>query len=165
MRGISSRTVLAAVGALLLLQISLRPVFRHFFTSTESLVANLESSDRDTVLSGYYYLTERVNPIAVDKAIAHLASDDDYIWLNAAHYLGACKHESSVPYLIKALRHTAWRVDEDTVAYLKAITRQDLPNNFGTWKRWWDSAGRDAQIDWESKLGHAPRTTKAEPPR
>ena len=144
---------------------SSRPVYRYFFPeggSTKSLVAKLNSSNSETVGSGYYYLTERVNPVAIDKAKEHLSSEDDYIWLNAALYLGACGSESSVPFLIKALRHTAWRSDENTVAYLQAITGQDFEADFGAWKSWWDASGREVHIDWTSKLGHNPRTTDAE---
>jgi len=82
--------------------------------SGRSLVRNLESNDQDLVRESLYLLTRRKDPVGVPQALKLLKSDDDYIWLNAALYTGACGQQEAVPYLIKALRHTAWRADPKT---------------------------------------------------
>jgi hypothetical protein len=122
----------------------------------------LDSSDPDTVMRGFYYLTKRANPIAVPRAIELLSHGDDYIWLNAALYLGACSRQEAVPYLIKALRHTAWRSDSETAKYLRTITGADFGTDFSRWQQWWLASHPDSSLDWESHLGHRPRiaTTK-----
>ena len=128
--------------------------------STIELVRKLDSSNRDTVLTGFHYLTERADPVAIPRALELLRSADEYIWLNAAEYLGACKHQDAVPYLIKALRHTAWRADADTAQYLRTITGADFGTDFSEWRQWWLANHPDFSFDWESDLGYAPRLTK-----
>lgn len=125
-----------------------------------SYARSLYSSDRDTVMSGFYHLTKRANPIAVPRAIELLTHDDDYIWLNAALYLGACKRQEAVPYLIKALRHSAWRSDLATAEYLHNITGADFCTDFARWQQWWLAGHPESQFDWDSHLGSMPRLSK-----
>lgn len=119
--------------------------------------ALLNSTDRDTVMSGYYHLTQQRSPIAHEIAIHHLSSSDDYLWLNAAQYLGSIGEPASTPYLIKAIRHTAWRSVGDRLSYLREITGQPLDDSFDSWRAWWMTEHPDCDLDWDSLLGHAPR--------
>jgi hypothetical protein len=119
--------------------------------------ANLDSSNPDLVRESLAHLTDRADPIAVPRAIELLQSADDYIWLNAAQYLGECQRQEAMPYLIKALRHTAWRSDEATVRRLRALTGQDFGASFERWQAWWTEHHAGQTIDWNSFLGHAPR--------
>ena len=107
-------------------------------------------------------LTKRRSPVAVPRAIELLNSNDDYIWLNAAIYLGACNRQEAVPYLIKALRHTAWRSDAETALYLRTITGADFDTDFGRWQQWWLASHPDFTFDWDSHLGYSPRITKTQ---
>ncbi|MDC0088202.1 hypothetical protein OAI07_01525 [Akkermansiaceae bacterium] len=125
--------------------------------STEELLKKINSSHRDTVLSGYYYLTERRDPSGREKAVIDLSSDEDYIWLNAALYLGSLGDEVAVPYLIKALRHTAWRSDEQTLSYLRKITQTNAGSDYADWKAWWDNQNSGIELSWDTWLGHNPR--------
>jgi hypothetical protein len=123
----------------------------------------LESGDRDTVLSGFYHLSKRRDAIAVERAIPMLQSTDDYIWLNAAQYLGACEREEAVPYLIKSLRHTAWRSLNERVTWLESITGQTFGRDFAAWKTWWIESHPKTPIAWDTGLGFNPNwevTTK-----
>jgi hypothetical protein len=119
--------------------------------------ANLTSSNPDLVRESLAHLTARADSVGVPRAIELLQSPDDYIWLNAAHYLGACQRQEAVPYLIKALRHTAWRSDERTVRHLRALTGQDFGSSFEQWRAWWTEHHSGQVLDWDSSLGHAPR--------
>src|SRR5687768_2603344 len=98
--------------------------------SAVELTTKLDSPDPATVVQGFHRLTRKADPVAVPRALELLESPDESIWLNAAHYLGACKRSESVPYLIKALRHTSRRSDETTATYLKAVTGQDFGSDF-----------------------------------
>jgi hypothetical protein len=108
----------------------LRKYDRVGWKSTAFYVSELDSPHTNTVLNGLYFLKIRKDPIAIPRAIELLSSADDYIWLNAASYLGACEHQAAIPYLIKALRHTAWRADEKTVSYLQHLTKQKIGADF-----------------------------------
>ena len=121
--------------------------------------ANLSSRNPDLVRESLAHLADRADPVAVPRAIELLQSPDDYIWLNAAQYLGACQRQEAVPYLIKALRHTAWRSDERTVRQLRALTGQNFGGSFEQWQAWWTERHADRVFDWASSLGHAPRLT------
>lgn len=121
---------------------------------------NLNSSDTDLVRESLGFLAGRKNPVGVSRAIELLNHSDDYIWLNAAHYVGACNRQEAVPYLIKALRHTAWRSDAETAQYLRALTGADFGTDFARWQQWWLASHPDSSLDWESHLGYAPRIAK-----
>jgi hypothetical protein len=119
---------------------------------------NLESNDTDLVRESLAFLTHRADPVAVPKALRLLRSSNDYIWPNAAEYLGACNRQEAVPYLIKALRHTAWQSDEETVRYLRALTGQPYGASFEQWQAWWTAKHPGESFDWTSSLGAKPRT-------
>jgi len=95
-----------------------------------SYARNLDSQDPDLVRESLAHLTDRKDPIALTRGVELLQSTDDYIWLNAAHYTGVCGRQEAVPYLIKALRHTAWRADNETAQYLRSLTAQDFGTDF-----------------------------------
>jgi hypothetical protein len=80
--------------------------------------------------------------------------------MNAASYLGSRGHKEAIPYLIKALRHTAWRSDDERVELLRQLTGETFGNSFEDWSNWYRAQPNPIQIDWESSLGHAPRLPK-----
>lgn len=118
---------------------------------------NLKSDDPDLVRESLGFLNSRKDPAGVPNALPLLQSRDDYVWLNAALYTGACGRQEAVPYLIKALRHTAFRADPETVATLTALTGQHFGNDFAKWQAWWIGQHPGQSFDWTSHLGFAPR--------
>ncbi len=120
-------------------------------------VMHPESND---AYSAYDILGERRSEAAHDIALQQLSSTDDYLWMNAAHYLGCIGDPASIPYLIKALRHTAWRADEERRQLLIKLTGKDFGTDFTKWQQWWLSQHPDFQMDWESYLGFQPRLQK-----
>jgi len=125
--------------------------------SSPSVAENVMKGSGDIVYDSLGILADRRDPIVVDRAIDLLNSDDDYMWLNAAQYLGACGRQEAVPYLIKALRHTAWRSDAKRVQLLRELTNEDFGTDFSRWQSWWVMRHPDNGMDWASNLGHAPR--------
>ena len=158
-------TFLAVALAVVFVLIAQRTVFgicmlEHsapYLLPAAQLARNLESTDTDLIRESLALLCERRNPIAADKAVQLLASPDDYIWLNAALYLGAVGRAEAVPFLIKALRHTAWRSQEDFVSALQRLTSQSFPADFHAWSQWWVAAHPGAAFDFDSHLGPNPR--------
>ena len=126
------------------------------FISPESWMQNLDLPDYRRY-DAYQALGRSKSPIAVDRAIRDLRSDDDYLWLNAAIYLGHLNRVEAVPYLIKALRHTASYSDDERVALLQRITGESYGANFEQWQGWWLKTHSDTNIDWSSHLGFQPR--------
>ena len=124
-----------------------------FLLPSSQLARNLESENADVVRESLAILTDRRDPVAVDRAIQLLQSSDDYVWLNAAHYLGAMGRAEAVPYLIKAFRHTASRSDGERLADLQRITGQSFPAQFRVWSNWWAEAHPNATFDFDSHLG------------
>jgi hypothetical protein len=124
---------------------------------------NLDLQDNDLVRNTFWVLTRRRTLAAVPRATGLLQSTDDYVWLNAAEYLGACGQREAVPYLIKALRHTASHSDAENVGYLRNMTGQDFGTDFARWQQWWLAEHRDSTMDWTAHLGRAPRVPP--PPR
>jgi hypothetical protein len=122
-----------------------------------SYAHNLDSDDPDLVRESLAHLRDRKDPIAIKRAVELLQSTDDYIWLNAAEYVGVCGRQEAVPYLIKALRHTAWRADNETAQTLLALTGQPFGTNFSQWHEWWLGQHPNSEIDWTSHLGFSPR--------
>jgi hypothetical protein len=120
-------------------------------------VRNLKSNDPDLVRESLSFLDSRKDPAGVANALPLLRSEDDYVWLNAALYTGACGRREAVPYLIKALRHAASRADPETIATLRALTGQKFGNDFSKWQAWWMSRHPGESFDWTSHLGFAPR--------
>ena len=124
-----------------------------FFPSSRALARNVDIGSGDIVYDSLEILTQRKDPIAAYRAIEKLQSNDDFEWLNAAIYLGACRRQAAVPYLIKALRHTAFRYYDQEAGYLKALTAQNYGTDFEKWKSWWEKTHPDSQMDWNSNLG------------
>jgi hypothetical protein len=124
-----------------------------FYPSSRALTRNVENGSGDIVYHSLEILTQRKDPMAVYFEIEVLRSKDDYDWLNAAIYLGACGREEAVPYLIKALRDTAIRSYEQEAGYLSALTSQNYGTDFEKWKSWWEKTHPDSQMDWNSNLG------------
>jgi len=110
--------------------------------------------------SGYGILADRKSDIAITEGLRDLSSDDPYIWMNAASYLGSRGRSESIPYLIKALRHSAWRSDDDRVEQLRRLTGQSFGENYSEWHLWYEAQPDQIVIDWESSLGHSPRLPK-----
>jgi hypothetical protein len=127
--------------------------FFPFFPSSRALARNAENGSGDIVYDSLRILTQRKDPILVYRAIEMLQSNDDYKWLDAAIYLGACGRQEAVPYLIKALRHKALRSYDQEAGYLTALTSQDNGTDFEKWKSWWEKTHPDSQMDWDSNLG------------
>jgi hypothetical protein len=123
--------------------------------SYKRAVMHPESND---AYSAYGKLAERRSKVAYQIALRHLSSTDDYLWMNAARYLGAIGEPASVLYLIKALRHTASHGDEQRSESLYRLTGEDFGTDFVKWHQWWVSKHPDFQIDWASDLGPSPRT-------
>jgi HEAT repeat protein len=128
-----------------------------FLLPSSQLARNLDSTNTDVVRESLGILAERRDPIAANRAVALLKSPDDYIWLNAADYLGGLGRVEAVPYLIKGLRHTAWRSDAERIADLRDITGQSLGSNFVAWSNWWAQAHPGTDFDFDSALGPIPR--------
>jgi hypothetical protein len=128
--------------------------FTPSFIPSSSYVRDLDSGD---VINSLLVLEERKDPIAIPKAIELLKRPDDYVWLSAALYLGACNRQEAVPYLIKSLRHADWRSDERAARYLKTITGTDFGTDFPKWQKWWLAKNPVTTFDWKSGLGFAPR--------
>ncbi len=121
------------------------------------LARNLESTDTNVVRESLGVLRDYKNPIGADRAVRLLASPDDYVWLNAVLYLGAVGRAEAVPYLIKSLRHTAWRAEADNLSALQRITSQSFGTDFQAWRGWWVAAHPGTAFDFDSKLGPNPR--------
>lgn len=126
--------------------------------STSTLRNNLQSANMDLVRETLSILAGHKDPGALDLAIPLLECSDDYVWLSAALYAGACGRTEAVPYLIKGLRHTALRADPDAVACLQRITGKSYGSDFAAWQQWWLQEHPGSTFDWESHLGSSPRT-------
>jgi len=128
----------------------------------ESLVEDLQSKDFNRICKGLGELARRRDPIARKEALRFLKSENPYLWLNAALYLGAINDETSVPYLIKGLRHQASRSWPDAAAALRAITGQPWDVDFEQWRQWWIKENPDSTFDFDSYMGrwHRPRPDK-----
>jgi hypothetical protein len=124
-----------------------------FYPSSRALTRNVENGTGEIVYDSLDILTQRKDPMAVYFEIDMLQSDNDYEWLKAAIYLGACGRQEAVPYLIKALRHTALRSHDQEAEYLTALTSQNYGTDFEKWKSWWQKTHPDSQVDWDSHLG------------
>ena len=89
--------------------------------------------------SAYGVLQERKSRAAITEATRDLQSSDPYVWFNAALYLGDLGVPSAVPYLIKGLRHPAYRSHSEVAALLQTLTGQSFGTDFQAWKTWWES--------------------------
>tara|TARA_B110000003_G_scaffold217748_1_gene217304 strand:- start:114 stop:635 length:522 start_codon:yes stop_codon:yes gene_type:complete len=125
--------------------------------STSSWVRSLESDPTAHGYSVYNFLEERGTDAAVDLALTHIKSDDPYLWLNAATYLGSRSRNESIPYLIKAIRHTAWRSADERIEMLRKLSRESIDSDFEAWKMWYLSTSPSIIPDWDTSLGHSPK--------
>jgi len=105
--------------------------------SGEELAKDLYSSNGDTVRSALYRLENRKDPAGRNAACKLLESDDDYIWFNAGLYLASIGDEKSIPYLIKGLKHPAWRSHAQVASYLQQLTGQKHARDQKKWIAWW----------------------------
>jgi len=169
--------IIILVVAILCLLGALVPVVLHFYgaqlgivgltadimwpgiVSPESYKRAVMHPERDDAYSAYDILGQRHSEVAHQIALQQLNSSDPYLWLNAAEYLGEIGDAKSVPWLIKALRHTAWRGDDKTKASLVMLTGTDC-RNFNGWQDWWLSSHPNSHFDWDSYLGFRPRASK-----
>lgn len=105
--------------------------------SSSELVTVLGSDDRDTVITALSILKRRHDPAGRKKALRLLESDNSYVWLNAALYLAELGDKRAVPYLIRGLKHPAWRSRDKVTQYLKALTGQSHGSSHEKWTSWW----------------------------
>ena len=110
--------------------------------------------------SGYGILQDRKSDVAIQEGLRDIESEDGYVWMNAASYLGSRGRKEAIPYLIKALRHTAWRSDDERVELLRQLSGETFGNSFEDWFNWYVAQPNQVQLDWESSLGHSPRLPK-----
>lgn len=111
---------------------------------SETLVANLDSSDRDLVMTSLGILSDRADPSGRDKAIVLLESSDNYIWLNAALYLGTIGDVAAIPYLIKALKHRASGAHDKAASLLSTLAGQAFGKDQEKWIAWWKTEHPDS---------------------
>ncbi|MDF1814665.1 MAG: hypothetical protein P1V20_20835 [Verrucomicrobiales bacterium] len=111
--------------------------------------------------SAYGILQKRGSDVAIKEGLRDLLSDDAYVWMNAASYIGSRGHSEAVPYLIKALRHTASRSDGERIDLLQKLTGQSFGNDFERWRSWYNDQPGALELNWDSSLGHSPRPPKA----
>ncbi len=109
----------------------------------------------------YEILQKRNSDVAIEEGLRDLTSEDAYVWVNAAAYVGSRGHSEAIPFLIKALRHTAWRSDDERVDLLQQLTKQSFGSDFEQWRKWYESQSDAIELDWESSLGHSPRVSKS----
>jgi len=50
--------------------------------------------------SAYGILQDRKSAVVIEEGLDDLSSDDAYVWMNAAHYLGSQGRSEAIPYLI-----------------------------------------------------------------
>ena len=117
------------------------------------LALNLSSTDNDVVRESLAVLADRKDPVGIQGALPLLKSKDPYVWFNASLYLGAVKRTESVPYLIKALRHNAYRSYGDCASDLTSITGMTFGTDFKKWHEWWMATNPSSGFDFDSSLG------------
>jgi hypothetical protein len=117
--------------------------------SSSTLVANLSSPDRNLVMTSLDLLGQRKDPAGQQQARTLLLSKDDYIWFNAALYLGAINDSQAIPYLIKGLKHPASRAYPDVVRELQAITGQNFGMDQAKWIAWWQQQNPTASFSFK----------------
>jgi hypothetical protein len=104
---------------------------------SDSIVRNLEADTGSLVSGSLDVLAERKYAGAQTRGRELLRSRDEYVWFSAALYLGKLGDSAAVPYLIKGLRHPAWRAHAQVVVELQALTGQAIGNDFEAWRQWW----------------------------
>jgi hypothetical protein len=117
------------------------------------LVANLSSEATDIIRESLGVLQSRNDPAGVAQALVLLQHRDPYIWFNAARYLGAMRRSEAVPYLIKGLRHYAWRAHGECATHLAALTGQNFGKDYQKWHDWWTQLNPSSDFNFDSDLG------------
>lgn len=125
--------------------------------STSSWIHCLEDDPTAHGYSIYGFLERRRTDAAIEIALEHIKSDDDYLWLNSAIYLGSRDRKEAIPYLIKSIRHTASVSVEDRIRILERLSGKNFGSDFSTWRKWYISNKPQVIPDWESSLGHNPK--------
>lgn len=110
--------------------------------------------------SAYGILQDRESDVAIEEGLRDLGSEDAYVWMNAASYVGSRGRSEAIPYLIKALRHTASRSNGERVELLQNLTSQTFGADFEEWLQWYRKQPNAVELDWESSLGHSPRISE-----
>ena len=118
---------------------------------SSSIERNLDDETGSLVHDSLAVLGDRQYAGAQLKARELLRSRDDYTWFNAALYLAKLGDTTAVPYLIKGLRHPAWRAHAEAVAGLQALTGQGIGNDFEAWRSWWVSQHPGESFDFEMR--------------
>ncbi len=119
---------IAVIGLVIIRQKSVLPptvLGEHFAPQLISDEAWRQSISEDPTAdgySGYGILQDRRSDVAIQEGLRDLRSEDAYVWMNAASYLGSRGRKEAIPYLIKGLRHTAWRSDDERVELLEQLT-------------------------------------------
>ena len=159
-------TAIAIIAFVIVRQKSVLPpsvMVEHFARQLMNNEAWRESIAEDPTAygySGYGILRERKSDAAIQEGLGDIRSEDAYVWINAASYLGSRGRKEAIPYLIKALRHSASRSDDERVELLRQLTGERFGNSFEEWFNWYAAQPDSVQIDWESSLGRAPRLPK-----
>ena len=111
---------------------------------------NLASGDSDAVGKSLRALAESGDPAAVPASLLLLKSEDPWVWVHAALYLGAVRRPEAVPYLIKAGLKYGWAYSgaEESLA---AMTGQNFGTDFEKWWEWWES-GKSFSLSPQHKL-------------
>jgi len=129
-------TAIAIIAVVIVRQKSVLPpsvMGEHFAPQLISDEAWRESIAEDPTAhgySGYGILEDRRSDVAIQEGLRDIRSEDGYVWMNAASYLGSRGRKEAIPYLIKALRHTAWRSDDERVEFLRQLTGETFGNSF-----------------------------------
>lgn len=94
-----------------------------------------------------FLLEAKHDPSGKQMARELLKSDDDYIWLNAATYLGSIGDTEAVPYLIKGLKHPAYRTYPEIAAHLLSLTGKGFGLDQVKWIEWWRTENPKATFE------------------
>lgn len=114
-----------------------------------TVVSNPESYD---AYSAYSVLERRESDVAIPIAREHIRSQDPYLWLNAATYLGSRGDVAAIPYLIKGLRHKASKSVDRRAAMLSKLTGESFGIDFQKWRDWYRQTDDPIQLNWNSSL-------------
>jgi hypothetical protein len=128
----------------------------------ESWLECLEADPTSHGYSIYGFLEERKTEKGIELALEHIYSDDPYLWLNAATYLGSMHRKEAVPLLIKSIRHTAHKSRDERIELLNALTGLNHGDEFEVWKEWYMHTDPEYIPDWDSSLGRSPRLNQSQ---
>ena len=164
-KSIISLSVLAVAGLLLLRSFGpqmgvIGMTIEHFcpgLISTASWVRCLEDDPTSHGYGVYGILEGRKTDAAIGHALKHIGSNDAYLWLNAATYLGSRNRSEAIPYLIKSIRHTASRSLDERTAMLAHLTPEAFGDDAEAWREWYLASDPTIVPEWEEDLGSSPK--------